>query len=195
MSGPERPQLSGIRLLVFGGRAYWNCRFLEKTLDDFHARFPISVLIHGDAGDLDENGRLVGADKLAGRWARSRGVAELPFPADWSRGRRGGPERNLRMLREGRPAAAIGFAGGRGSADMASKCREAGIEPIQPQEPPTLVRVMGPGFTAGLVFENDVCTNAAPYLQKALRARGKAAALLSAEIKAKGWKASIVQCL
>lgn len=67
------------------------------------------VLIHGDQHGADRI-----AAGIAQRWHLTDphdhpGVEVLAFPADWSRGTVGGPERNLRMLRESRPTAVLAF--------------------------------------------------------------------------------------
>jgi hypothetical protein len=128
-----------MRVLVFGGRDYNDRRTLYRVLDDVHARCKISCIIEGE---------MSGADRLAREWAESRGVAVDPYPADWdnidrpgavvkrnSRGKlydaAAGPFRNERMLREGRPNAAIGFPGGKGTLDMARRCWEFGIDPLR----------------------------------------------------------------
>jgi hypothetical protein len=53
------------------------------------------------------------------------------FEADWRRGKRAGPERNQRMLDEGRPDEVWAFhtdtALGKGTADMVRKARAAGV--------------------------------------------------------------------
>ncbi len=51
------------------------------------------------------------------------------YEADWhEHGRAAGPIRNARMIAEGRPDLVIAFPGGRGTADMVSRARKAGIE-------------------------------------------------------------------
>lgn len=66
-----------------------------------HQEHEFAVLIDGDAR---------GADRLAGEWARARGIENLKFVADWAgQGRAAGPIRNERMLREGKPDLVIVF--------------------------------------------------------------------------------------
>lgn len=112
------------RLLVCGGRDYSDREGLHQTLDAVRKhvqaqRRPVSVLIHGAAS---------GADDLADEWARERGIRREGYIADWGlRGRAAGPERNARMLREGRPDLCVAFPGGRGTADMVARCEQAGV--------------------------------------------------------------------
>lgn len=114
---PGKPK----RVLVCGGRDYADREHLFRELDLFHGLWPIETIITGGAA---------GADRLAGAWALARNVRLQEFPADWSRGRRAGPERNVRMLAEGRPHLVIHFPGGRGTADMVAKARAAGVPAI-----------------------------------------------------------------
>jgi hypothetical protein len=73
-----------MRLLVCGGRAYADRVALWKALDAAHRKRPITLLIHGDAGQEAEDGRVIcGADKLAGVWAEARGIPVKAVPADW----------------------------------------------------------------------------------------------------------------
>lgn len=108
--------MSGLRVLVCGGRSFSDGALLHETLQ----RYDIALLIHGAAE---------GADWLAGLWGEMAGVPALPFPADWKRyGPSAGPIRNALMLSEGRPDLVIAFPGGRGTADMVAKARRAGVE-------------------------------------------------------------------
>ena len=109
-----------MKLLACGGRDYADEKGLYMVLDAWHRVSPVSLLIHGAAR---------GADSLAAKWANDRGVATLPFPADWAaHGKRAGPRRNEKMLREGKPEMVIAFPGGRGTAHMVRIAREAGVK-------------------------------------------------------------------
>lgn len=50
-------------VLVCGGRSFVNYNYLNKILSAFHTKFPIDVLVHGNAQ---------GADQLADRWVREQ---------------------------------------------------------------------------------------------------------------------------
>jgi hypothetical protein len=65
-----------MRLLVTGGRNFTDRDFLFATLDRLHAEHGFTLLIHGDAR---------GADRLAGEWAKERGVEVSACPADSKR--------------------------------------------------------------------------------------------------------------
>lgn len=108
-----------MRVCVCGSRDYWDREHLREYLDLFHKRTPITLLIHGNYR---------GADRLARNWARSHGVVELPFDADWETlGLSAGPIRNQRMMDEGDPEALIAFPGGTGTADCVEKARAKSI--------------------------------------------------------------------
>lgn len=81
------------------------------------------VIIHGAAP---------GADSVAARWAERHDVPALAFPAKWKKhGKSAGPLRNAKMLAEGRPDIVIAFPGGRGTEDMKSKARAAGVQVVE----------------------------------------------------------------
>jgi hypothetical protein len=108
----------GRRVLVTGGRDYEDAARVAEALE---AAQP-STLIHGAAR---------GADTLAARWALAHGVPTLAFPADWSRGRGAGKERNLQMLVEGGPELVLAFPGGRGTEDMVMRARQHGVPVVR----------------------------------------------------------------
>jgi hypothetical protein len=112
----------GRRVLVCGGRDFYDVSLVNRTLNAGHARSPVGVLIHGGAR---------GADRLAGAWAEARGIPVEVFPvlpADWERlGPKAGPLRNARMLDEGRPDVVVAFPGGAGTADMVEQAKARGF--------------------------------------------------------------------
>jgi hypothetical protein len=117
-----------MKLLVCGGRAYADWGYLHRALDFTHSLFPISIIIHGDARPRFGDDGTVSADIIADTWARLNGISVRPYTADWStHGNAAGPIRNSLMLRQERPDAVAAFAGGRGTADMVSKARAAGV--------------------------------------------------------------------
>jgi len=112
-----------MRVLVCGGRSFTDQALLEDTLDRLHLARGFAVLIEGDA---------VGADRLAGAWAETRGIAHLVFKADWDGlGSKAGPIRNQQMLTEGKPDLVVAFPGRRGTAHMIGLARDAGVEVIE----------------------------------------------------------------
>lgn len=109
-----------VRVLVCGGRDYRDWETLCEELSLLHADHDITTIIHGGAR---------GADDMAGQFARaSIGIEEVVYPANWKdHGKSAGPIRNQLMLDEGKPDMVVAFPGGRGTADMVRRAREANI--------------------------------------------------------------------
>lgn len=108
-----------MRVLVCGGRDFTDAARMRVILGRLHRANRFTLLIHGGAR---------GADRLSEDWA---GTVQLPvevYYARWDRlGPAAGHERNARMLRQGRPDLVVAFPGGRGTADMVSRSRNAGV--------------------------------------------------------------------
>jgi hypothetical protein len=116
--------VSVFRLLVCGGRDYEDRDAAFRALDAADAQRRITTIIHGGAN---------GADKFAGEWAAMRGRECVVYRADWeARGRAAGPERNARMLSEGKPQGVLALPGGRGTLDMVRKARAFGLPVWEP---------------------------------------------------------------
>ena len=112
-----------MRALVCGGREFANRQMLNEALNRLRQERGIAHLIAGGAR---------GADSMAEWWARGEGVPCDVYQADWAGlGRKAGPIRNQRMLDEGKPDLVVAFPGGRGTADMVRRGREAGVEVIE----------------------------------------------------------------
>lgn len=116
-----------MRVLVCGGRKFFNKLLLKKTLDELHAKQPISCIIQGGAS---------GADWLAKHWATAYGgMPQEEYKADWvGQGRSAGPRRNTMMLKEGKPDLVLAFPGGKGTANMIQKAKAAGLIVIEIKE-------------------------------------------------------------
>ena len=111
-----------MRVLVCGGRNYSDQQAVYDALDELHRVRKFELVIAGGAR---------GADTLAEQWAKDRAIPTKIYQADWETlGRKAGPIRNQRMLDEGLPQLVIAFPGGRGTADMTSRAREAAVETI-----------------------------------------------------------------
>jgi hypothetical protein len=107
-----------MRVLVCGGREFANRQMLTKALNRLRQERGIVLIIAGGAR---------GADAMAEWWAQGEGVPCDVYQADWTGlGRKAGPIRNQRMLDEGKPDLVVAFPGGRGTADMVRRGREAG---------------------------------------------------------------------
>jgi hypothetical protein len=99
------------------------CPALSRIQTDLRRTRGITVLIAGGAR---------GADTLAEEWAKAQGIQCEVYMADWEGlGRKAGPIRNQQMLDEGKPDLVIAFPGGRGTADMVRRAREAGVETVE----------------------------------------------------------------
>ena len=112
-----------MRVLVCGGREFANRKMLDEALDRLHQERGIALIISGGAR---------GADTMAEWWAKAEGVPCNVYHADWTGlGRKAGPIRNQRMLDEAKPDLVVAFPGGRGTADMVRRGRQAGVEVIE----------------------------------------------------------------
>ena len=112
-----------MRLLVCVGREFADRRLLNETLSRLRQERGIALVIAGGAR---------GADTMPEWWGKAEGLPCDVYQADWaSLGRRAGPIRNQRMLDEGKPDLVLAFPGGRGTADMVRRAREAGVEVIE----------------------------------------------------------------
>jgi hypothetical protein len=117
-----------VRVLVCGGRTFYNKVLFKKTLDEIHAKTPITCIIQGEAS---------GADFLAKHWAKA--VACIPhedFKAFWNeQGPAAGPIRNKIMLDIGKPDLVVAFPGQDGTADMVKQARSAGVKVMLIKDP------------------------------------------------------------
>ena len=113
-----------MRVLVCGGRDFNKKQFVDDYLDYVRQEYgPIEVLISGQAK---------GTDELAEAWAIFNWIPYVGYKADWNtHGRAAGPIRNQQMLDEGKPDIVIAFPGGRGTADMVSRAKKAGVKVIE----------------------------------------------------------------
>ena len=123
--------------------------------------------------DIIIEGGAAGADACAKSWAFRHWVKSKTYKADWKRGPAAGPMRNQRMIDDGKPDLVLAFPGGKGTLDMITRARAAGIEVIDRGEikigepvwidsagkAPFIVKALGP--TDGLWL-------AAPHLEQTL---------------------------
>lgn len=113
-------------VLVCGGRDYANEALVFRILDELHKDRPISRLVHGDAN---------GADRLAKKWAITRGVLQVAYPADWKAfGLGAGPKRNQEMLTKEMPHLVVAFPGGKGTADMVKRAEKSGVNVFEVED-------------------------------------------------------------
>lgn len=93
-----------------------------STEEGFDEKQPITVISGGARG----------ADFLARCYAKYCGWEYQEFLADWKKYKAAaGPIRNQWMLDEGKPDLVIAFPGGKGTADMVSRARKAGVRTVE----------------------------------------------------------------
>ena len=111
---------------ITGGREYKQTRYLFAVLDRIHAERGFTFLVHGDAR---------GADQMAHRWAKSRGVQPVAMEALWDvEGDPAGTRRNQRMWDLHHAPLTVGFPGGTGTANMMKIAFEGGSEVIDVED-------------------------------------------------------------
>lgn len=111
------------RVLCFGGRDYQEGLAVDAVLSHFSKDGPFLII----------NGGARGADSLCKAWGLARGWPVITMDAPWTAlGKAAGHTRNGWMLQYACPDYAIQFPGGRGTADMAAKVREAGVTLWEP---------------------------------------------------------------
>lgn len=119
-----------MKVLVCGGRDYNDYDRMRSVLDSICDEFGLwdegrlvpkdITIIHGGAR---------GADRLADQWAVTNWVPIKEYKADWAKyGKSAGHRRNQEMLDKAKPDLVIAFPGGRGTADMVRRAKQAGVE-------------------------------------------------------------------
>jgi hypothetical protein len=96
------------KIIVTGGREYKDEKVAFQALDWAFKKFDIGEVIQGGA---------TGADSLARKWGKDRGMWVTTMPAQWKLfGKAAGPIRNLAMVAGNKDAACLmAFPGGRGT--------------------------------------------------------------------------------
>lgn len=105
-----------------GSRHYMPRHILWPVLDIYFAEHPDMILIVGDAEGVDATGI---------EWAKRRGCPYKKYEANWSVGKRGGNDRNTRMVNENLDAdvwLAFPLPSSSGTYDCMRKAKDAGIE-------------------------------------------------------------------
>jgi hypothetical protein len=112
-----------LKVVVCGGREFKDAGFIYAELDRLHMEYGFDTMLEGDAR---------GVDRIAGEWARARGMELVEFPADWANdGRHAALIRNERMLREGKPDLVVAFPGGGGTWHTCSHAEALGIPVVR----------------------------------------------------------------
>lgn len=117
--------MTGFRLLVCGGRNYADWVKVQNVLTPyFETHAHEMIVIEGGA---------TGADTLARKWARNKGIHVATVEANWNWWReigavkRAGYARNLAMTYL-EPHKVVAFPGGNGTANMVKLAQDNGIE-------------------------------------------------------------------
>ena len=85
-----------MRLIIAGTRDFDNYEILKSSLDEF---IDLHTLGAQDPGVVIISGMAKGADLLGVQYAKERNYPLVEFPADWTKGRSAGPQRNLKMAK------------------------------------------------------------------------------------------------
>lgn len=108
-----------MRVLVCGGRDFNDYQLVSEVLQDYS----IATIIEGGAR---------GADTLGYKYGKANGCSIETYKAKWDEyGKGAGPIRNQQMLDEGKPDLVVAFPGGRGTKDMVSRAKKAGVKVIE----------------------------------------------------------------
>lgn len=106
-----------LRIIIAGSRGFSDYETLKITVDHF--------IVNESVGDPEPGVEIVsgmakGADLLGVQYANERGYKVLEFPADWSRGRSAGPQRNRDMANTANACVVFWDGKSRGTASMIS---------------------------------------------------------------------------
>lgn len=132
----QEPVYGLLRVLVTGSRAWpYPALLFAALMDTWHD----ATTLHGPGTRLliVHGACPTGADWYADTWADRHGHPREPHEADWSRGRRGGPERNARMAALGAALClAAPWGASPGTRNCITEARRADI-PVRLIEGPT----------------------------------------------------------
>lgn len=110
------------RILVCGGRDYADKETIKRVLNELYEDHKFTQMIEGGAS---------GADSLCASWAGAIGVHVIQVKAQWDKhGKKAGPIRNAEMLSL-KPDLVVAFPGVRGTKDMVTKAKAAGVKVIE----------------------------------------------------------------
>lgn len=111
-----------MRILVCGGRDFDRYGYMSVKLWDI-----LDTLETDDITFIQ--GGAKGADFLARAFSVTEEFPYEEYPADWKKyGKGAGHIRNQQMIDEGKPDLVVAFPGGRGTADMVKRAKDAGIK-------------------------------------------------------------------
>ena len=105
-------------MAVTGSKPVENAQTICTALDHVHGKYPDMVLVHGGGP---------GAEKIAARWAESKGVHQVVCRPDWNTHGRAAPFRRNDQLLKLLPKGLIGFPGSGVSENLLDKATQLGI--------------------------------------------------------------------
>ena len=111
----------GTLVAVAGSGPVTDAGPVHFALDRVRAKYPDMVLVHGGGQ---------GAEKIAARWAESKGVHQVVCKPDWNAHGRAAPFRRNDQLLRLLPKGVIGFPGSGISENLLDKAAQLGI-PVQ----------------------------------------------------------------
>ena len=116
------------RWLICGGRNFANQEMFDSAMGDL-------IRLKGLPEAVIQGGAK-GADLMAKNWATKRfALRVVTEKADWNKhGKAAGPIRNQAMIDTYHPHLVIAFPGGRGTADMVTRARDAGVDVAEIKE-------------------------------------------------------------
>lgn len=114
--------MSKPRVLICGGRYFGSTEAEMMAFIDALNYVRPKLIVNGGAS---------GADELSTVYARFKGIPYRVYTAEWDKyGKSAGPRRNALMLEKESIDLVLAFPGGRGTADMVKKAKEANIKVI-----------------------------------------------------------------
>lgn len=118
----------GLKIIVTGGRDFHDYRYIHAVLYEIDQQVGIGQIIHGGA---------VGVDYACGEWGILNNKEVTVYRANWKDlGRAAGPVRNQTMLGDNLDADyVLAFPGGKGTENMCSIAKKAGIDVVRVANP------------------------------------------------------------
>ena len=108
----------GTLIAIAGGKQVEDVDIIWSTLDHVRAKYGDMVLVHGGSP---------GVEKIAARWAETKGVDQIICKPDWNRHNRAAPfKRNDEMLNL-LPKGIVAFPGSGITENLVDKARKLGI--------------------------------------------------------------------
>ena len=108
----------GTLVAVAGSKPVEDANAICSALDSVRGKYPDMVLVHGGGP---------GAEKIAARWAESKGVHQVVCKPDWNAHGRAAPFRRNDQLLSLLPKGVIGFPGSGISENLLDKATQLGI--------------------------------------------------------------------